>query len=66
MDANSGPMLVKPAVPEQDIPERARASDPEQTTLSIPIPENVLSGVSENATELQIQLNKFVPSLRRL
>ena len=63
MDTNSGPVLVKPSVPEQDIPEGARVANPEQTTISVSIPEDVLSAVSENTAELQLKLNKFVNGL---
>ena len=60
---NNGPIIVKPAVPEQETPEGARVINSEQTTLSVSIPEDVLSAVSENTADLQDKLNKFVNGL---
>lgn len=60
---DGGPILVNSAVPEQDIPESTRITNPERTALSVSIPEDVLSAVSENTAELQDKLNKFVNGL---
>lgn len=60
---DGGPILVNSAVPEHDIPESTRIANPERTTLSVSIPEDVLSAVSENTAELQDKLNKFVNGL---
>ena len=60
---NNAPILVKPAVPDQEIPEGARVANSEQTTISVSIPEDVLSAVSENTADLREKLNKFVNGL---
>jgi hypothetical protein len=60
---SSSPILVNSAVPEQEIPERARIANSEQTTLSVSIPDDVLSAISENSAELQHKLNKFINGL---
>jgi len=63
---NSGPILVKPAVPDEDIPEGVEVdvtTPTAQKSLLVPIPDDVLSEISQNTTEVQEKLNKFVNGL---
>jgi hypothetical protein len=62
--SDRGPILVKSALEEdgEDL-EGVRVdilSLAPQRTLSIPISEEILSQITENTTELQEKLNKFV------
>ena len=56
---SSGPILVKTAVPEEEIVEGSRTVTQEQRILSV----EVLSSVVENTADLRENLNKFINGL---
>ena len=60
---SSGPILVKTAVPEEEIVEGSRTVTQEQRILFVEIPEEVLSSVVENTADLRENLNKFINGL---
>lgn len=60
---NSGPILVRGAASEEDIPEEDVCAIADRKPLSVPISEEVLLAVSHNTAELQDKLNKFVNGL---
>jgi hypothetical protein len=64
-DNNTGPILVKAAVPTDDIPSdiSTAALLPPSPTLSVPLNEDLLTAISDNTTDLQDRLNKFVNGL---
>lgn len=67
MANNNGPILVRAAVPEEEVPEGVRvnviANTSAQKTLNLDIPVGMLSAISENTGDLQEKLNKFVNGL---
>jgi len=64
-DNITGPILVKAAVPTDDIPSDTSldALLPPSPTLSVPLNEDLLTAISDNTTDLQDRLNKFVNGL---
>ena len=68
--ANRGPILVKPAPEEEeDRQEFTRGvavdivSSGQAKRLSVPLSDDVLSKISDNTSELQDRLNKFINGL---
>jgi hypothetical protein len=57
-----GPILVKAAVPEEDVPEGVRV-DVQVRSLNVSFPEELLTTISENTGQLQEKLNKFVNAM---
>ena len=64
-DNNTGPILVKAAVPTDDVPSDTSldALLPPSPALSVPLNEDLLTAISDNTTDLQDRLNKFVNGL---
>ena len=64
---NTGPILVKPAVPEDSPPEAAIVSITTSITpqgpLNLALPTEVLSAISENTGLLHDKLNTFINCL---
>jgi hypothetical protein len=62
--SSSHPILVRAAVPEDEAPEEATVdavTNPgQQTSLSVPIPVEILNAITQNTTVLQDKLNNFV------
>jgi len=64
-DNNTGPILVKAAVPTEDLPSDIHldALLPPNPPLSIPLSQDLLTAISDNTVDLQDRLNKFVNGL---
>ena len=62
------PILVRPAIQDNDEPPEGLridvlAASSTQKPLTVSVPETVLEAISENTSELQDKLNKFVNGL---
>ena len=64
---NEGPILVRTAVQDEEVPVGVRvdvvANTATQRPLNLDIPVDTLSAISENTRDLQEKLNKFVNGL---
>ena len=64
---NEGPILVRTAVQDEEVPAGVRvdvvANTATQRPLNLDIPVDTLSAISENTRDIQEKLNKFVNGL---
>ena len=65
MSDNTGPILVKAAPQTGDIADDTQTTPPLSPSgaLSLPLPEDILSTISDNTADLQDRLDKFVNGL---